>query len=431
MEEFEKIELRSDEVQEILGTPPRWIVRWGTTFIILGIIFLGLVSYIIKYPDVVAVPMLITTFVEPVEVVAQRSGHLSKLMVKDNQEVSFGQILVEIQNQAQLNDVLMLDSITMELQQYDLEEYTRFAPPDRLMVGSLQGGYSRFTQLFRDLTNEVSSGYSDQRIGTLNNTIQSINNSIAALRIKLEKAQVEYEISNRQVATAQNLYQQGLESKAVIEVASARRAALDKQIQSIKAEIRGQEVGINQIKNQQVEINLNADEIRKNKFVELQEVVNKLRTDIGVWKETNLLLSPIEGKVSFSADYRSEKQFIKEGDRVMAIVPKKGDRIIGKAQLPSSALGKVKIGDKVIIRLDAYPYEEYGILLGKLESKSALPNRKNLYPINIELDQGLLTTTGKPLRFEQQMLGLAEIITKERRFIERIFDQIRKLFSKY
>ena len=55
MEEFEKIQLRSDDVQEILGTPPSWIVRWGSTFIFLGVILLGVVSYIVKYPDIIVI----------------------------------------------------------------------------------------------------------------------------------------------------------------------------------------------------------------------------------------------------------------------------------------------------------------------------------------------------------------------------------------
>jgi len=431
LEEHEKIELRSDEVQEILGTPPRWIVRWGTTLIFLGVILLGVVSYIIKYPDVVAVPMYVTTYVEPVEVVSQRSGHLAQLMVEDNESVSFGQILVEIQNQATLKDVMDLDSITMELQNYELEELVDFIPPEQLNVGTLQSGYSRFIQLYRDLSDEISSGYTNQRLSTLNNTIKSIKASIASSKRKLEKAKIEYEIADKNLSYAQKLYQEGLKSRQVIEEASANRASFDKQIQAIKGEIVDKEVNISRIENQKVEIGTGANQKMKNKFVELQEVVNKLRTSIGQWKEKNLLLSPIEGRVSLSADYRSAQQFIKAGDRVMAIVPKEGDRILGKAQLPSSALGKVNINDKVIIRLDAYPYEEFGSLIGKLESKSALPTRDKLYPVHIELDQGLISSTGKALRFDQQMTGVAEIITKERRFIERIFDTIRKLFDKY
>ena len=431
MEEHEKIELRSDEVQEILGTPPRWIVRWGTTMIFIGIILLGVVSYIIKYPDVVAVPMYVTTFVEPVEVVSNRNGHLSQLMVEDKESVVFGQILVEIQNQADLEDVLSLDSITMELQNYELKDLVDFIPPEKLNVGTLQSAYSRFIQLYRDLSDEIESGYTNQRLSTLNKTIKSIKASIAASKRKLEKAKVEYDIANKNVTRAQRLYQEDLVSREKIENASAVRASLDRQIQAIKGEIVEKDVSISQIENQKVNIGTESNQKMKNKFVELQEIVNRLRTDIGQWKEANLLLSPIEGRVALSADYRSAQQFIKAGDRVMAIVPKEGDQILGKAQLPSSALGKVNLNDKVIIRLDAYPYEEFGSLIGKLESKSALPNRDKLYPIHIELDQGLISSSGKALRFEQQMTGVAEIITKERRFIERIYDTIRKLFDKY
>jgi hypothetical protein len=31
----ENIELRSEEVQEILGRPPQWIIRWGITIIFI------------------------------------------------------------------------------------------------------------------------------------------------------------------------------------------------------------------------------------------------------------------------------------------------------------------------------------------------------------------------------------------------------------
>ena len=227
MEEHEKIELRSDEVQEILGTPPRWIVRWGTTMIFIGIILLGVVSYIIKYPDVVAVPMYVTTFVEPVEVVSNRNGHLSQLMVEDKESVVFGQILVEIQNQADLEDVLSLDSITMELQNYELKDLVDFIPPEKLNVGTLQSAYSRFIQLYRDLSDEIESGYTNQRLSTLNKTIKSIKASIAASKRKLEKAKVEYDIANKNVTRAQRLYQEDLVSREKIENASAVRASLD------------------------------------------------------------------------------------------------------------------------------------------------------------------------------------------------------------
>ena len=61
MEEHESIELRSEEIQEILGTPPRKIVRWGTTIAFLTFCFLIFVSYFVRYPDVIKAPIVLTT----------------------------------------------------------------------------------------------------------------------------------------------------------------------------------------------------------------------------------------------------------------------------------------------------------------------------------------------------------------------------------
>ena len=47
-----KIELHSEAVQEILGSPPRWLIRSGITVIFAVIVCLFAGSYFIKYPDI-------------------------------------------------------------------------------------------------------------------------------------------------------------------------------------------------------------------------------------------------------------------------------------------------------------------------------------------------------------------------------------------
>ena len=95
MEEYDKIELRHEDVQEILGTPPSWIIRWGTTVILSGICLLLLVGWIVKYPDIIPAQVLITTEVPPISVVARTTGYLSKLVVKENDTVHVGDLLVD------------------------------------------------------------------------------------------------------------------------------------------------------------------------------------------------------------------------------------------------------------------------------------------------------------------------------------------------
>ena len=51
MNEEDKIELRSEEFQEVLGSVPPWILRWGITVLAIVVVILLIGSAIVKYPD--------------------------------------------------------------------------------------------------------------------------------------------------------------------------------------------------------------------------------------------------------------------------------------------------------------------------------------------------------------------------------------------
>ncbi|NPA45168.1 MAG: hemolysin D, partial [Chlorobi bacterium] len=53
------IEIRSEEVEEIIGTPPAKIVRIGITVIFLIITFLLIGSFFFKYPDIITARILV------------------------------------------------------------------------------------------------------------------------------------------------------------------------------------------------------------------------------------------------------------------------------------------------------------------------------------------------------------------------------------
>lgn len=47
----DNLHLRSEEVQEIIATPPAWLVRWGITIVFILICLVLFLSFLIKYPD--------------------------------------------------------------------------------------------------------------------------------------------------------------------------------------------------------------------------------------------------------------------------------------------------------------------------------------------------------------------------------------------
>ena len=94
------LSLRSEEVREILGRPPRRIVRWGITviFVVVAGLFIG--SCFIKYPDVLQAPVTVTTEHLPAGVAARSSGKIDTLFVTEGEIVTEGAPIAVLENPA-------------------------------------------------------------------------------------------------------------------------------------------------------------------------------------------------------------------------------------------------------------------------------------------------------------------------------------------
>jgi len=96
--------------------------------------------------------------------------------------------------------------------------------------------------------------------------------------------------------------------------------------------------------------------------------------------------------------------------------------------------GKVTKGLPVVMKLDNYPYQEFGTIVGRVKSKSVVPKNRE-YTIIVDSiqvidDTLLLTSFQKKILFEQQLLGTAEIITNDKGFLERVLEQVTSGFKR-
>jgi len=80
-------ELRSEEVQEVLGWVPPWILRAGITVLFMIVIILFIGSWFYKYPDIIEAPLIVTSYNPPVQVNARVNGKITQLLVTDKQSV--------------------------------------------------------------------------------------------------------------------------------------------------------------------------------------------------------------------------------------------------------------------------------------------------------------------------------------------------------
>jgi len=100
--------------------------------------------------------------------------------------------------------------------------------------------------------------------------------------------------------------------------------------------------------------------------------------------------------------------------------------LLGKALLPIQRSGKVKVGQRVIIRFLNFPDQEFGIVTGMVHSVSLVPAENN-YLIEIALPDGLTTNYQKMLPITYEMKASAEIVTEDLRLIERFFLPLKRV----
>lgn len=157
----------------------------------------------------------------------------------------------------------------------------------------------------------------------------------------------------------------------------------------------------------------------------LRAQLNKLRGEIEVWQADHVLRAPADGIVAFY-DFWSAQQFVTSGKQVFLILPKTS-HLLGRMSVSGGGAGKIKPGQPVRIRLDDYPYKEFGIVGGKVQSVS-LVARDGANLVLIDLPHPLTTSFRKTLQFKQEMTGQAGVVTERISLLGRVLYEIRRAF---
>ena len=422
MEEHERIELRSEEVQEILGTPPGSVVKWGTAVVLLCVLVIGWLSWWVKYPDKIKVPITLTALNPPRSLVARTDGLIVKLTVNNEEEVKEGKILAVMQSTANFEDVLFLDSLVADYQLMEKSEMLRLKPLRGLEIGNLQTGYALFLKNLEAYQYGNSQNFQNQSKGKLNLQIQNLKRGISNQNKKLKTNYNRLALMEAKQDRNKKLYADGSVAYKTLEDISYTIESIREEIknnETRKEEYSGQ---IEALKNDMVNINRNYQDDNYDNFIQLRESLNRLQTEINEWKIKYLLLAPVDGNISFY-NFMSENKFYAKGAELMSIVPPGTDSIMGMVYLPSLDKGKVEVGQTVIIKLASFQYQEYGTVEGRIAHIGKV-SRNLGYPVSVTLTNGLRTSYKRILAFDQDMQGTAEIITEKKRFYRKVLENI-------
>jgi HlyD family secretion protein len=429
MPQNDNIEIRSDEVQEIIGKSPSWLLRSGLTVILVFLLFLLLGSWVFHYPDIIRARIIVLSENPPAHIVARTTGKIDQLFVQDNDSVKKDQLIAILENAANYEDVIQLEEDLQPLNgffiTFDTLYYKKLSPDYRL--GDIQPDFSSFLRLYNNYISFIRLNYFPQKISSLKEQEHMQKIYYDRLWTQRQILENEYQITYEQFKRDSNLYVR--EVLSLVDYKNSESALLQK-----KYAFNGARTGLAQtqkeiIQLQQETIGAEKDfEDQKRKLQsELIESLNVLKSRLDYWDKAFVLKTPIDGHVTFT-NFWSKNQQVKSGEIVFTVVPDSESKIIGRVSLPLRGAGKVKPGQPANIHFDNFPHMEYGMVRGVVKSISLVPSNDN-YIAEIEIPQDLKTNYNLNLAFSQEMKGDAEIVTEDLRLIQRFFNPIKSLLK--
>ena len=421
-----EIELRSEEVQEILTRIPNWLIRFGSFVILMLLFIVFFVSWLVKYPDVITSPIIITTNIPPEKLIAKTSGKIETILIQDKQNVDQNTALAVIENAANYKDVFLLKSIVDTI---DIEKHIfPFEQFNNARFGEIEQSFAVFQKEY--IANSLNEKLQPFKVES---TAQSFEQRQLQERLQLLISQKSINESELQIGKSDLNRYEGLYKKGVIATQEIEKQRLiylqsQKNYKSLLSSISQLKSSINELNrsSQTTKINENKENIVLERNV-IQSFY-QLKKAIKDWDLQYVFRSSINGKVSFMQIW-SVNQIINSGENMFAIIPSNENGYIGKVKAVAQNSGKIKTGQDVNIRLANYPDREFGVLKGKVKSISLTPDKDGNLLLDISLPKGLTTSYKKEIQFQQEMSGTADVITEDLRLIERLLYQFRSMLK--
>jgi len=426
---IEELELRSEEVQEILTQVPHWMIRWGNVLFLLLILMLFSISWFVKYPDIISSEALITTEIPPQKEYAKITGKITDFLIEDNATVINNQPLAILENTANYNNVFYLKSIIDTIKINNKSFYFPIDSLPILFLGDIESQYALFENSYLQYQlNKELQPFSNE--ATANRySISELNRRLSNLKSQKEINQTELNFKSRDLERTKSLFEKGIIAAQDYENKQLEYAQAERNYKNFESSISQIREAISNAHRASKGTQINRIKEDMSLLKNVIQSFNQLKKVIKDWEYRYVLASDINGKVSFS-NFWIKNQTVTQGDLVFTIIPSENSSFIAKLKTPARNSGKIKIGQTVNIKLENYPDTEFGTLKGTVKNISIIPNKDGLYLIDVTLPEKLVTSYNKEIDFKQEMRGTAEIITEDLRLIERFFYQFKKVLKR-
>jgi len=406
-------------------------LRWGTILVFLFFIFSIILASIFSFNEVIVGSVIITSKNPPVQILSKKTGKISSINYRSGDSIAEGAILAMIENPASEKDIVYLkDKLSATISMPNSIDVLNAEFPRQLNLGnSIQPFYNVFLSTYQKLILESSLREGIILQMQLKDQLSNQNLSLKNKKEELLLAKQSLNILDVNFQRHQKLLSKGVISQLDLE-------RIENEFLNEKRQYHFQERQLNQIILDKNSIEKDQQLVKNSDFksVSIQEAElilsqQDLLNEISEWEGNFLLKSPIEGRLSYN-DVWGQFQNVKSGEVVFTVVPYDRQNLIGKCNIPIRNSGKIREDQKVFLKLENFPYREWGTVKASVGSISQVSRTGEDpgYVVYLNIDD-LNTSYGKTLEFNQELMGTAEILLEEVTVLERLFYQFRHLWS--
>lgn len=412
-------DIHSEDLQEIISKPPSWLLKRGITFIVLTIFMIFGLTFFIRYPEVVTVSMKFNTSSAPKVLTGKVNGNLVKILIKDGMPIDKNTNIAYVESVADHDQILnLLDKMKkVRSSTIELTDLNDIVTPTELELGELQNSYHNFYLAYLNYVAINKEGIYQKRKSFIQNEVKYINE-------QSQRIQQSFDLQKRELSLAEEEY-------AKYQILAEKKVISQLELQQKEALLLSKRQSIPQMENTIISNQSNRlskdkemSEINNQMFEEEKKFYQSLNTfisDAENWKKQYVITSSSEGTLIYG-DFLQENQLIKMGEELFYVNANKED-YYGEILIPQSKSSKVKIGQDVLIKVQSYPYQEYGYLRGKVYYISDIPIRDSVFFSKVTLSRSQKDSV---IKLKPGILADADIITEDMSIIERIWLNLTK-----
>jgi multidrug efflux pump subunit AcrA (membrane-fusion protein) len=421
-----ELDLREEFFGDVYMMKPSWWMRWGVT-VFLGIfILLFFLAYIVRYPDIIKCEIRISTTKPSITFQLPEDAEIQKILVNNNAAVKQNTNLLVFRNSANYKDVLALDKAIVNFS-YDDDKLTAFF--EKYVGANMQLGETIEGE-WTSFSNELLLYYKIRKMNSFQSQIKYLDDEVDGLKrlqthysTLLQIDDKQNEINEEKMKIDSILSSQKVLSR--VDNYTNRQNYYSKLSELKQNQIQVTRIGAEIVKlmNNKKSLMSNEKQSLLTQSVSIRTSLGRLHAAIEAWKKRCLFVAPFQGKVHFLQNLEEGNIF---AGKLLTVLPDSTSHFI-KANISVEGAGKVRVGQRVLIKLNDYPYKEYGVIEGKLSEFSLISDEK-FYVGRIDFKYPDIAK--HKISIKDNMRGIGEIITNDRSLLERVFSNILYVFNK-